>query len=197
MALLRDAESLVVAKSVDLQILNSSGNEFRKLKPSASGNPYDKIVVGAATLRHASDSTGAETPTILLLKRAPHEPYFPNVFELPSGKVDPGDPSLKAALVREVHEETGLNVTEVLAELKPMVYTTEKAITDNTNRDVIVSRTAIQLNYVTLVSKGEVNINTDEHSESCWVSEAESHSLDITMAMRAVVHEAFQWATTG
>ncbi|KAK5635039.1 hypothetical protein RRF57_010751 [Xylaria bambusicola] len=167
MALMRDAEPLTIAKSVDLQILNSSGDEFRKLQLSPSGKPYDKIVVGAAALRYALESAGIETPTILLLKRAPHEPYFPNVFELPSGKVDPSDPTLKSALIREVHEETGLNVTKVLAELKPMVYTTEKTIIDNTSQEVTISKTAIQLNYVTLVSDSEVNINANENSESC------------------------------
>jgi 8-oxo-dGTP pyrophosphatase MutT (NUDIX family) len=64
------------------------------------------------------------------LKRAPHEPYFPNVFELPSGKVDPDGPTLKHALAREVREETGLDVTKILAELKPMVYITKKTIVD-------------------------------------------------------------------
>jgi ADP-ribose pyrophosphatase YjhB (NUDIX family) len=120
-----------VSKSVNIQVLNSSAEKFRKLQPAASGHPYDKVVVGAATLRYASDLASSKMPSILLLKRALHEPYFPNVFELPSGKVDPNDPTLEYALAREVQEETGLDVTEILAGLKPMVYITEKNVIDD------------------------------------------------------------------
>lgn len=182
------APALPVGKSVNKQLLNSSADEFRKLQPSASGQSYDKIVVGAATLQ------SSETPRILLLKRAAHEPYFPNVFELPSGKVDPGDPSLEHALVREVYEETGLHVTEILTELKPMIYTTEKTIVNDTAREILVTKSAIQLNYVVSVSDGEVKLSADEHSESCWASERELGELDITEAMKSVIGEAFEWA---
>jgi 8-oxo-dGTP pyrophosphatase MutT (NUDIX family) len=183
-------QAIPVAKSVNQHLLNSTVDEFRKLQPSASGRPYDKIVIGAATLQ----SSG--TPRILLLKRAAHEPYFPNVFELPSGKVDLDDPTLKHALVREVYEETGLYVTEILAELKPMIYTTEKTIVDDTARETLVSKSAIQLNYVVSVSDGEVKLSADEHSESCWAGEQELGKLDITEAMSSVIQEAFEWAAS-
>lgn len=185
-----------VGKPVNMQVFKSSANDFRKLQPAASGHPYDKVVVGAATLRYTSGLTSSKIPSILLLKRAPHEPYFPNVFELPSGKVDPNDPTLEYALVREVQEETGLDVTEVLAELKPMIYVTEKNVIDDTGRGSIVSKSAIQLNYVVSVSGGEVKLSADEHSESCWATEEDLGELDITSEMRAVIQEAFEWAAS-
>ena len=185
-----------VSKLVNMQVLNSSADEFRKLQPAASGHLYDKVVVGAATLRYATDSPSSKMPSILLLKRAPHEPYFPNIFELPSGKVDPNDPTLKYALAREVQEETGLDVTEILAELKPMTYVTEKNVVDDTGREVFVSKSAIQLNYVVSVSGGEVKLNTDEHSESYWATREDLGELDITSEMRAVIQEAFKWAAS-
>ena len=189
-------KSPLVGKPVNMQVLNSSADEFRKLQPAASGHPYDKVVVGAATLRYTSDLTLSKMPRILLLKRAPHEPYFPNVFELPSGKVDPNDPTLKYALAREVQEETGLDVTEVLAELKPMIYRTEKTVIDDTGREAFISKTAIQLNYVVSVSSGEVKLSADEHSESYWATEEDLGKLDITTEMRAVIQEAFEWAAS-
>ncbi|EHK22884.1 uncharacterized protein TRIVIDRAFT_28838 [Trichoderma virens Gv29-8] len=195
MAPLKDITSLPVAKSINSQLLNSSAAEFRKSQPSTSGQPYDKIVVGAAILQYASDSA-PKMPQILLLKRTSHEAYFPNVFELPSGKVDPDDPTLKHALFREVNEETGLGVAEILAELKPMIYTTEKTVTGATGEKDVISKSAIQLNYVVLVSPGDVKLNADEHSESCWASEGELDMLDITDAMRVVIREAFQWASS-
>ena len=189
-------KSPLVGKSVNVRLLNSSADKFRKLQPDASGHPYDKVVVGAATLRYASNLSSSKMPRILLLKRALHEPYFPNVFELPSGKVDPNDPTLKYALAREVQEETGLEVTEILAELKPMIYRTEKKVIDDTGREVLVSKTAVQLNYVVSVSSGEVKLSANEHSESNWAAEEDLFSLNITGAMRTVVHEAFKWAAS-
>ncbi|KAI2622464.1 NUDIX hydrolase domain-like protein [Hypoxylon sp. NC1633] len=196
MALPKRLASFAVDKSVNLQFLNSSRNEFRQLRLSASGRPYDKVVVGAATLQNvpgpeATPTAANTSPRILLLKRAPHEPYFPNVFELPSGKVDPDDPTLKHALVREVQEETGLDITGILAELNPMIYTTEKTILNDAGQEEVVSKTAIQLNYVVLVSPGEVKVNPEEHSESCWASEAELDQLNITAAMKEIIKEAF------
>ena len=189
-------KSLPVGKSVNVQLLNSSADKFRKLQPDASRHPYDKVVVGAATLHYASDLSSSKMPRILLLKRALHEPYFPNVFELPSGKVDPNDPSLKYALAREVQEETGLEVTEILAELKPMTYMTEKKVIDDTGREVLVSKSAIQLNYIVSVSGGEVKLSANEHSESKWATEEDLARLNITSAMRTVVQEAFKWAAS-
>ena len=189
-------KSVPVSNSVNMQVLNSSADKFRKLQPAVSGHPYDKVVVGAATLQYTLDLSSSKMPSILLLKRAPHELYFPNVSELPSGKVDPSDPTLKYALARELKEETGLDVTEVLAELKPMIYVTEKTVIDDTGRESFVSKSAIQLNYVVSVSGGEVKLNADEHSESYWATREDLGELDITIEMRTVIQEAFEWAAS-
>ncbi|KAM0519393.1 hypothetical protein ACHAPE_003565 [Trichoderma viride] len=175
-----------------MSLLSLSLDEFRKSQLSESGRPYDKIVVGAAAFRYAPDST---SPSILLLRRAAHEPYFPNVFELPTGKVDPDDETLKHALVREVREETGLDIVEIHAELKPITYSTGKTIADDSGKEVIVSKSAIQLNFVVSVSAGAVTLNADEHSDSRWATRDDISELDITDAMRVVVREAFQWAS--
>lgn len=48
---------------------------------------------------------------ILLTKRAPTKSYAPNLWENTGGHVQSGEPS-KAAVVRELEEETGIVVTE-------------------------------------------------------------------------------------
>lgn len=59
------------------------------------------IVCVSALIQNDADET-------LLIKRAPHD-TFPNVWELPGGKVEFGeDPS--TALAREIYEETGMNL---------------------------------------------------------------------------------------
>jgi 8-oxo-dGTP pyrophosphatase MutT (NUDIX family) len=86
--------------------------EFRNSHFSNNGKLYDKIVIGAIVFKGRH---------ILLLKRAAHEIYYPNVFELPSGNVDETDPTLGHALAREVKEETGLTIASVLSEFVPTI----------------------------------------------------------------------------
>ncbi|KAL6697943.1 NUDIX hydrolase domain-like protein [Trichoderma pleuroticola] len=189
-------ESLTIDKSVNLQILNYSAKEFREYQLSASGRQYDKLVVAAAILRHIPNLASSNMPKILLLKRAPHEPYFPNIFELPSGKVDLNDLTLKHALVREVKEETGLYITKILTQLGPMTYQTEKTVRSDTGIEASVVKSAIQLNYVVSVSDGMVKLSVNEHSESRWASEEEFNELDITTETKAIIREAFQWSAS-
>ncbi|KAI1329134.1 hypothetical protein F5Y16DRAFT_366803 [Xylariaceae sp. FL0255] len=153
MAVPNRTESMAIDKSINQKLLNASGDEFRKLQPSATGKMYDKV--------------------------------------------DPEDPSLKHALVREVLEETGLDITNISAELKPMIYTTEKTVVDGVGQEVTISKTAIQLNYIVQVAPGEVQLNADEHSESRWAKEVKLDSLNITTSMRAIIQEALQWVCAG
>lgn len=186
--------SVVVDESVNSRILESSRDEFRNSQLSAIGQLYDKVVVGAAAFRFAPNSSRNKAPSILLLKRASDEIYFPGVFELPSGKVDPEDATIKHALIREVQEETGLDIMKIVAELKPMIYTTEKTVVDDTGRNVLVPKSAIQLNYIISISDGDVKLSTNEHSESIWASKGDSDTLNITSEMKIVIRDAFDWA---
>ena len=41
----------------------------------------------------------------------PHKPY-PGLWDMPGGKLDPGDDSIEACIRREIKEETGLEVVQ-------------------------------------------------------------------------------------
>ncbi|MGO4518912.1 NUDIX domain-containing protein [Terriglobus sp. 2YAB30_2] len=71
-----------------------------RLTAEAEIDGIQQLVVGAV-VEHKG--------TVLLLQR-PKDDFMGGIFELPSGKVEPGE-TLDAALIREVAEETGLNVT--------------------------------------------------------------------------------------
>jgi 8-oxo-dGTP diphosphatase len=58
----------------------------------------------------------------VLLLRRPEDDFIGGIFELPSGKVEPGE-ALDAALIREVKEETGLDVSAIQHYLGSFDYT--------------------------------------------------------------------------
>lgn len=150
-------------------------------------SPIDKITVGAAIVRTGKNGRRE----ILLLKRAAHETYYPGVFEIPGGKVDASDTSIRNAVVREVHEETGLAINKVTNSLNPFVYTTEKQAGEGLRRQN-VRRVAVQLSYLVEV-EGDGDgfvVNQDEHCEGTWASLDTLDAMPITEEMRKLVLEA-------
>ena len=86
----------------------SLGETLAKVNAESSLK-FDKVVVGAAILRNDH--------RILLLKRRADEQHYPNVYEIPGGKVESSDADVMAAIIREVSEESSLTVTKVVKAL--------------------------------------------------------------------------------
>ena len=129
-------------------------------------------------------------PSVHLGPSIAYTVYYPNVFELPNGNVDTSDPVVLSGLMREMLEETGLNVTRIIGEVNPFAYLTEETVNDKTGKR-IVSKQCIQLNYVVEVKGGGVVINPAEHSEFIWAAKEDVADLDITEGMRGVVADVF------
>ena len=94
---------------------------------------------------------------ILILRRHPKSRNNPHKYELPGGKVDPGE-FFDVALIREFKEETNLDVNiESLFEVVQPIST-------------------VQLMMNLEILSGEVQIS-DEHDDFKWVSNEELKEL--------------------
>lgn len=85
---------------------------IEQLTAEAEAGGVQQLVVGAV-VQHDDK--------ILLLQR-PEDDFMGGIFELPSGKVEPGE-ALDSALLREVKEETGLDVSRIADYLGFFDYT--------------------------------------------------------------------------
>ncbi|MBS9439828.1 NUDIX domain-containing protein [Photorhabdus noenieputensis] len=104
---------------------------------------YDRIVVGGIIRDQYSN--------ILFLQRAPDESP-PNLWEIPSGGVEKGE-NLLQALSREIEEETGLLLDDVISFLSAVEYS-------------IKETRCLQINF-NVICTGEVNLSP-EHTQYTW-----------------------------
>ncbi|MCE5214561.1 MAG: NUDIX domain-containing protein [Methanobacterium sp.] len=89
---------------------------------------------------------------ILILKRSTESKTNPGKWELPGGKVDQGE-SFDKALVREVYEETGLNIT-----LENVIGASQQ------NLPLI---RAVHIIMAGKIEEGELNLSS-EHEGYAW-----------------------------
>ncbi|KAL2206302.1 NUDIX hydrolase [Sarocladium strictum] len=173
-----------------MDVLDLTANEAQERINSSAGSPVDKITVGAAILRKSKDPK-ADTQ-ILLLKRSAHEMYYPNMFEVPGGKVDPGE-SLRDAVKREVNEESGLVVFGIVKALPAFNYTTTKTADDPTiGTQESICRRAQQFSYVVTIEGdgSDFRVNQEEHSEGAWFEASDLANVSMTDEMRNLVIQA-------
>lgn len=184
-------------------------SKFSKL----SSNAGKKMVVGAAIIDSpvqngdsALESTGAEAgdgrtrdggwkahadellPRILLVQRSSHETLYPDEWEIPGGKAEYGvDQTILETVAREVREETGLRVVEVLRDFEGFEYGSE-------------DRRSKQHNFlvkVDLVQGYQVILDPEEHQAFAWVSKRDMEGEDgnkykMTEEMRRCLMKALE-----
>jgi 8-oxo-dGTP diphosphatase len=97
---------------------------------------------------------------ILILRRHPKSRNNPHKWELPGGKVDPGE-FFDIALIREFKEETSLDVK--IESLFEVVQ--DEFISRRTNRPI----STVQLMMNLEIISGEVKISS-EHDDYKWVN---------------------------
>ncbi|KAL8926720.1 MAG: hypothetical protein Q9208_002794 [Pyrenodesmia sp. 3 TL-2023] len=172
-----------------MEALTMSKAECRKLYLQEDGRQYDKIVIGAIILKQNHSGK----PEILLLKRAAHESAYPNIWEIPGGKVEDSDTTILDAVKREVSEETGMKVEQVIRAVKSFEYSMEKKSVGKDGEEESAVSSSLQLNYVCRVESYELVVDPKEHSEGKFADEEAVREMEMTEQMRAVVEDALGW----
>jgi 8-oxo-dGTP diphosphatase len=115
-----------------------------ELTETATAEGVRQFVVGAVIVNDGH---------VLLLKR-PSDDFMGGIYELPSGKVEPGE-GLAEALERETQEETGLVVSGITAYIGSFDYTSGSG------------KKSRQFNFAVDVEKVEPVVLT-EHDAYLW-----------------------------
>jgi 8-oxo-dGTP diphosphatase len=142
---------------------------FDQLVREAKSDGVNKVLAGAII------KMGDE---VLIVKRAPTEDFMQNIFEIPSGHVEDGE-DLIAGLVREVQEETALNIKRISAYAGSFDYTTGSG------------KFARQFNFVVDQYDGEVSLNPVEHSEYRFIrpDDQSLHALAMSAETKRIIRE--------
>lgn len=100
----------------------------------------------------------------LVVRRSDTASYMAGRWELPGGKVEPGE-EVEDALVREITEETSITV-----HVGP-------PISVHTNRDSLPYRQHVEITYLCGYESGSVQLNPVEHDSYKWMSVSELRAL--------------------
>ena len=133
-----------------------------ELIQKAKNEKITRLVVGAIIVK---------SEKILFLKRPDNE-YLGGIFELPSGKVETNE-TLKEALIREVKEETNLDIHSVVNFIDSFDYESKSG-----------KRTR-QFNYLIDVKNG--NIQLTEHVAFKWVLPEMMNKYNITDSVQNTI----------
>ena len=108
---------------------------------------------------------------ILLGKRTPNREFFPNVWDVFGGHIEPGE-ERDQTLVRELQEELGITPTRWME-----LETITESVPENDDRAAY--ELIVYFYCVTSWSGAPVNLQPHEHTTIQWFSYADAIQLDL------------------
>ena len=161
---------------------NVSAESYINSLDSSDDSKLGRIVIGAAISASGTD--------VLIVQRTPWEKAFPSQWELPGGHSDPGETILDT-VVREVKEETGLDVVSIADEFMSFEYISPE-------KDGGSAKTK-QLNFIVRVDeshRNSVRLAPDEHQDYAWCTLQDIAKFGMTREMHQVVMDALRSVTS-
>jgi len=114
---------------------------------------------------------------VLLLHRKAHD-FMPGIYELPSGQIEQ-DETIEQGLKREVVEETGLEVADILDYLGHFDYTSQSG------------KKTRQFNFCITTDRIS-DVQLTEHDNFIWCSLDQLDSCNVTPQTRDVLNRYFE-----
>jgi len=154
-----------------VSISKSVAEVIPALISSADEENIEKVVVGAVIARGGA---------VLLLERVSDD-FMGGLVELPSGERDVGE-SVLNALVREVREETFLNIDVVERFVGCFDYLSSS------------SKKTRQFSFFVIVKNNNVRVNDSEHVRYFWAEVGSDfyNNLNISNETRRIIDDCFQ-----
>lgn len=116
---------------------------------------------------------------VLVVRRVVEDETLGGEWELPGGGVDPGE-TIEQGAVRELLEETGLVVDEMLGVFDGFDYATPR------------KPKVRQINFRVTAKPGDVRLEPTEHDEYRWIVADDIPSLNATKEMQVCLYDVFK-----
>ena len=138
----------------------------------------DQALVDGVTHFATGIAVFNEDGRLLVVRRIAQDEFLGGQWELPGGGVDPGE-SIEKGAIRELREETGLEVQKILGTFEGFDYSTPR------------KAKVRQINFK-VTATGSVRLEPTEHDDCQWITSAEIPSLTTNDVMTACLYNAFK-----
>ena len=114
---------------------------------------------------------------LLVVKRTKERVLWPNLWEIPGGRVE-GNESDEEALIREFLEETTIKI-RIFKKYNEFYYK-------------YAGKDSVESDFIIQADRFAVKIDPNEHTEYRWVTEEQLKNLEISPDTRKSIEKAFQ-----